>query len=188
MKTYHVSLPILDEHAANTDASTSLCEAKIQLGFIPNLYGVMANLPGLLETYRFGYAQFRQSSGFSAIEQEVVLLTISVTNECHYCVAAHSTIATHQSHLPKAIIEALRQGTALPDSRLQALSHFTQAMVTQNGRVKNEDAKLFLDAGFTENQMLAVILAVGIKTLSNYTNHLVNTPVDPVFKAQEWHK
>ena len=118
----------------------------------------------------------------------MVFLTISVTNECGYYVAAHSTIAAQQSHMPKPVIEALRQGAILPDSRLQALSHFTKAMVTQNGWVKNDDTQLFLDAGFTENQILAVILAVGIKTLSNYTNHVANTPVDPVFKAQEWHK
>ena len=41
-----------------------------QVGFIPNMYGYMANVPGMLDTYLFGYDQFRTESGFSSVEQE----------------------------------------------------------------------------------------------------------------------
>lgn len=187
MSTYQLSLPLLSEHSADEDGSKLLNEAKTQLGFIPNLYAMMANFPGLLETYRFGDMQFRQSSGFSAIEQEVIYLTISITNECHYCVAAHSTIATHQSHVPPSVIDAIRKGETAPDNKLQALTRFTRAIVIQRGMINNDEAQLFLEAGFTEKHILAVILAVGMKTLSNYTNHLANTPIVPAFEGQQWH-
>jgi len=55
MKASQLSLSRLDEHSTDTKASKLLLETKTQLGFIPNIYGVMANLPGLLETYHFGY-------------------------------------------------------------------------------------------------------------------------------------
>jgi AhpD family alkylhydroperoxidase len=61
------------------------------------MYAVMANSPGLLETYATGYAAFREASGFTPAEQEVVLLTVSHENGCEYCVAAHSFLADQVS-------------------------------------------------------------------------------------------
>jgi len=37
-------------------------------------------------------------------------------------------------------------------------------------------------AGYSTSQMLAVVLAVGMKTLSNYTNHMASTPIDDAFQ------
>jgi hypothetical protein len=34
--------------------------------------------------------------------------------------------------------------------------------------------------------VLDVILGVGVKTLSNYTNHIAHTPLDPAWADQEW--
>ncbi len=31
-----------------------------------------------------------------------------------------------------------------------------------------------------------MLLAISIKTISNYSNHVFRTPVDAMFKAREW--
>ena len=49
-----------------------------------------------------------------------------------------------------------------------------------------EDLKAFLDAGYTVNHILGVITAIGVKTLSNYFNHIFHTPVDEAFKGRVW--
>jgi len=41
----------------------------------------------------------------------------------------------------------------------------------------------FTKAGFRKEQALEVVLAVAWKTLSNYVNHLVDTPIDEAFAA-----
>jgi hypothetical protein len=41
-------------------------------------------------------------------------------------------------------------------------------------------------AGYTRRQVLDVVLGVGMKTLSNYTNHIAHTPLDPAWQNQEW--
>lgn len=184
--TYQLSLAKLDENTADKKVGPLLKNSKEHLGFIPNLYGIMANQPGLLEVYCFGDQHFRQTSGFSAVEQEVIYLIISVVNGCHYCVAAHSSMAEYQN-VPQAVIEAVRQGVSIPDEKLEALSQLTQAMIIQRGWVSEEVTKAFLRAGFTEKHILSVILAVGIKTLSNYTNHMAGTPIDHAFVKHEWH-
>lgn len=111
----------------------------------------------------------------------MIYLTISLANNCHYCVAAHSTIAKKQAKAPGIIIEAIKAGQPIPDEKLQALVVFTRHVVQMQGWVKKQSAHDFLAAGFTEIQILSVILAVGVKTLSNYTNHVANTPIDDVF-------
>jgi AhpD family alkylhydroperoxidase len=81
-------------------ARATLESAQQKLGMIPNMYSYMANAPGLLETYRFGYDLFRQASGFTPVEQEVIFLSISYENGCEYCMAAHSFLADVQSKFP----------------------------------------------------------------------------------------
>jgi uncharacterized peroxidase-related enzyme len=153
---------------------------------IPNLYRYMANSPGALDTYLHGYETFRARSGFTPAEQEVIFLTISFENACDYCMAAHSFLADTRSHVPPGVTEAIRNGTEVPDARLRALSEFTRAMLLSRGRPTAEEASSFLAAGYSERQILEIILAISIKTISNYTNHVFNTPIDLPFKAREW--
>ena len=156
------------------------------LGFIPNMYANMANSPSMLETYVVGYKFFRGDSGFTPAEQEVVFLTISHENGCEYCMAAHSMVGEKMSGVPVAVLSALRSGLPLPDARLQALSVFTRIMVASRGKPARQDLQAFLAAGFSERQVLEIILAIAVKTISNYSNHVFHTEVDPVFAAYRW--
>lgn len=52
--------------------------AEGSLGFVPNIYRLMAAAPGLLETYRLGYGTIRSGS-LTPSEQECVFLTASPT-------------------------------------------------------------------------------------------------------------
>ena len=167
-------------------ARAALETARQKLGMIPNMYAFMANAPGLLETYRFGYELFRRGSGFSPIEQEVIFLTISYENECEYCMAAHSFLADAQSGVPREVTEALRSGADIPDRRLRALSRFTRILLQKRGRPGQADLDLFRAAGYTDAQVLQIVLAIGVKTLSNYTNHLCGTQVDDAFAKRAW--
>lgn len=156
------------------------------LGFIPNMYANMANSPSALETYGAGYNFFRSDSGFTPAEQEVVFLTISHENGCEYCMAAHSMVGEKMSGVPAPVLNAFRSGLPLPDAKLQALSVFTRAMVASRGKPSRQDLQAFLAAGFSERQVLEIILAIAVKTISNYSNHVFHTDVDPVFAAYRW--
>jgi uncharacterized peroxidase-related enzyme len=173
-------------HNADPKAKAVLERAKAQVGFIPNMFAGMANSPGLLETYLDGHDRFRSDSGFTPAEQEVVFLTISRGNGCEYCMAAHSVIADRISKVPPPVTEAIRTEQAIPDSKLAALSAFTSALLATRGRPSKADVLAFLSAGYGERQVLEIILAIGVKTLSNYANHLFHTPVDEIFASREW--
>ncbi len=76
----------------------------------------------------------------------------------------------------------------MPNDRLEALRTFTLKVVRNRGNVDDNAVQAFLDAGFTKRQILEVVLGVAQKVMSNYTNHLANTPVDAPFKMFAWHK
>lgn len=173
--------------SAPEEARALLQGAQSTMGFVPNLYANLANAPAALEAYFGLSAQFDKTS-FNPVERQVVLLTASVENGCEFCVAAHSMIARKMAKVPDAVVDALRNKTALPDERLQALSSFTRAMVKERGWVTGAPLDAFLQAGFTHQQALEVVLGVTMKTLSNYANHLTGTQTNAEFAHEAWHR
>lgn len=155
--------------------------AQSNLGFVPNMYTYMGAQPSVLAGYMQTYGDFRENSGFAPAEQEVVFLTISRTNGCDYCMAAHSMIADNKSGVPKDVLAALRAGEDLPDAKLAALSQFVETMVVTRGNPGKEAVDTFLDAGYEPKHVLGLVVAIACKTFSNYVNHLAGTPVDAAF-------
>lgn len=187
MDTHFVAdLPLLDSTTAGERARASLDRGAKSAGMIPHVYRAMANAPGMLDTYLLGYEQFRTESGFTPAEQEVVFLTISRENGCEYCVAAHSFIADSRSHVPVSATDAIRAGELPEEEQLAAVAQMTQHLMETNGRADATEVAQFLAAGYSQEQILQVILAIAVKTLSNYTNHLFHPPLDPLFESRAW--
>ena len=167
------------------DASKPLLEkAQAAYSFLPNLLGNMAHAPALLEGYMMVATIFKKTS-FTATEQQVVLMSNNLLNGCKYCMAAHTTISKGAG-VPADVIEALRTNTAINDPKLEALRQFSQTMNVTRGNPETTHVEAFLAAGYTEQNILEVILGTAMKTMSNYTNHVSDTPVDDAFADNAW--
>ncbi len=182
-----MTFPIHTTESAPHAALPSLESAQKAFGMIPNLLGTLAEAPGVLKSYLDLSQEFEKSSDLNATERQVVLLTASFENNCTYCMAAHSAIAQSQD-VPREVVEALRSGNPIRDAKLEALRTFTQKVVNQRGFVAPEGVAEFLAGGFQPRHVLEVIHGVALKTISNYTNHLANTKLDPAFQKFEWQK
>lgn len=167
-------------------ARETLAGAQKAYGFVPNLLAVMAEAPSLLTAYRTLSELFDQTS-FNPSERQVVLLAASYENDCSYCVAAHSAIAGMQK-VPADVIQAIRAGKPIPDAKLEALRRFTAIVVASRGWPEETDMAAFQAAGYTRAQVLEVVLGVGMKTLSNYANHIAEIPLDQAFAPAAWAK
>ena len=183
---FTLTLPAKTIENADPRAKAVLVKTREKMGMIPNMYAYMANSPAMLQTYAQGYSLFREESGFTPAEQEVVFLTISRENECHYCMAAHSFVADKLSKVPPEVTDAIRDDGEIKDPKLAALRTFTRTMVVSWGRPRQDDVTSFLQAGYSEAHILDIILAISVKTISNYSNHIFNTPVDAAFAARTW--
>ncbi len=167
------------------EGSKALLEDSIrEFGMLPNLHAVMAESPGVLEAYK-ALGDLFQKSSFDNDELTVVWQTINVEHGCHYCVPAHTAIASMMG-VDRAISNALRDATPLPDARLEALRSFTLRVLRERGRVSPADLDAFYSAGYTRQHVLEVILGISQKVMSNYINHIADTPVDPPFEQFSW--
>ncbi|MBW6389839.1 carboxymuconolactone decarboxylase family protein [Billgrantia antri] len=185
---YQIQLEPQTLDNADEKARPLLEKANAKLGFVPNMYTHMAKAPGVLDTYLHGYELFRQNSGFTPPEQEVVFLTISRLNGCDYCMSAHSMLAEKASQVPADVIDAIRNDQAIPDPHLAALNTFTRVMFDTRGMPGKADVQAFLEAGYDEGQVLQIVLALAVKTLSNYSNHLNHPELDDAFSGHAWQR
>ncbi len=175
-------------HTADTapeSARDTLRLVHKRMGFIPSLYAGLANSPTALKTY-LTLSELIAGSSLSPLEQQVIALTASAENQCGFCMAAHSTIARQMMKVDDAIIDGLRNDEPLSDPRLQALRRFVTDVLRQRGYVRGNALERFLAAGFTHENVLDVIVGVSWKTLSNYANHVLQTPVDAEFVGELW--
>ena len=183
MKTNTNILQPLTIETAPEGSRAALEGVKKGFGFIPNLMGTFANSPAVLNGYLALDSHWEKSS-LSPVERQLVLLAASVSNECGYCTAAHSTILKKFMHVDASVVAALRAGTPLADPRQQALVAFTTELVAGRGHVSDTTRDVFFAAGFTPAQAMEVLLGVSLKTISNYLDHLSPTPIDAPFAAE----
>lgn len=139
-------------------------------GFIPNLFAYMAEAPAALKAY-LALNELVSETSLSAAQQQIALLAVSVENECDFCTVAHHAIGK-MSKANEDTLTAARAQTEINDPQDRALVTFAQAVTKNRGNMSEAEINAFLDAGFTKQQILEVILIVSIKTLSNYINHL----------------
>lgn len=179
-----MNFTIYNTENAPEESKPLLNAAKEKFGFLPNLLGEFAESPALLE----GYLKLNDIIGktdFSPKEQQLAILAVSIENQCHYCSAVHSTILKNQLDVDASIVEAVRSGDQLINPKLDALVNYVRKVVSSRGFVGESDLKPFLDAGYTKRQALEVNLIVALKTISNYTNHLAETPLDEAFEPEK---
>ncbi|NBC34516.1 MAG: carboxymuconolactone decarboxylase family protein [Alphaproteobacteria bacterium] len=154
------------------------------IGMIPGLHAVMAESPQALQAYQQLHALFKQTS-LGTVETHVVWLTLNVYHECHYCVPAHTGLAK-MDKVPDDVIEALRDDRPLSDPRLETLRSFTKSLAEKRGDVDEAELQAFFDAGFTKRNLLDLHVGLAQKVMSNYINHLAQTPLDEPFKKFDW--
>lgn len=168
------------------EESKPLMEASLKgFGMVPNLHKILAEAPATYEAYNTVFNLFMKQTTLSPIEQQVVFMTANFENNCHYCVPGH-TWMMHAAKMPDEVIEALREGTAIPNAKLQVLHDFTKALLDKRGHIGDDKLQTFLNAGYTKRQALEVLTGLASKLISNFTNALAHTEPDAAFQKYAW--
>ena len=106
-------VPVREEVGAEN--KTIFDNLKSALGFVPNLYAVLA----YSDTGLGRYLQFQNGkTSLSNKEKEVINLVVSQVNGCRYCQSAHTVIAKMNGFTDQQILE-IRSGEASFDNRLR---------------------------------------------------------------------
>lgn len=166
---------------ANPTAKALLEKIKGSYGFIPNLFAFMAEAPATIEAYLYLNDLIGKSS-LGPQHAQLSLWIASIENQCEFCRIAHQAFAKKFGVNDQTYRAVVNQGD-IEDPKDAALVNFTRALVNKRGHLNEEEVRAFLSAGFTNQQVMEVILVVTIKTLSNYVNHLTHTEVNPEIQA-----
>lgn len=161
-----------------------LGDAKSAYGFVPNPLADMAESPALLEGYMTLSGIFGKTN-LSETERQIILMVNNRLNDCAYCMAAHTSIA-QMAGVDAGVIEALRNDTPIADTKLEALRSFSIVMHETQGRPTQGQVQAFIDAGYTQQNILEVIVGMSLKLMSNYTTSVVETVLDDAFAANTW--
>ncbi|UTO04479.1 carboxymuconolactone decarboxylase family protein [Moraxella sp. FZLJ2107] len=152
-------------------------------GFIPNLIGVLANSPQALEMYQ-EVGKINSRTSLTPEEIEVVQITAAAHNGCDFCVAGHTKIGTLKLKMPENVLNALRARTTIEDNaKYQALAQFTMQLIDKRGKVSDEELAAVKAAGYSEQNILDVVLGVALATLCNYANNVAQNDINPELQA-----
>ena len=145
-----------------------------KLGFVPNLYATFALSQNALGTY---LALQSAKSSINAKARDVVNLVVSQYNECRYCLAAHTMLGKMNGFTDAQIID-IRKGGASFDAKFDALAKLTRNLVETRGHADAAAMEAFFAAGWTQENLVDVIMTIGDKIISNYLHAATDIPVD----------
>jgi alkylhydroperoxidase family enzyme len=78
---------------------------------------------------------------------------------------------------PEQILQ-IRSGQAPFDNKLNALAEFTLATVKNRGKVNPTSKDAFFEAGYTEANLIDIVMNIGDKIMSNFIHNIGGFPID----------
>lgn len=159
--------------SAPAGSRDALAALERNVGFVPNLAATIAGSPAALTGFVALQTALRGTTRLTALEREVVALTVSRHNDCTYSLAAHSRFAAGAGGTD-TLIAALRSGEPLGDERLERLRGFTAAVLATHGHTAP-----VLDA----EETLEVLAQIAHTTLANHAADVSGAPIDEAFGA-----
>ena len=166
--------PILTMELAPERSKPALKQLEAAFGMIPNIAGVMANSPVLINSLVGLFGNVHGGS-FTEPQIQTVLLTDAVTNECAWAVAFHTALGL-KAGLDPADVEAIRERRLPKDGKHAALSLLAKTLIEKRGR-STTAIDQFVAAGFGEDLALEVIAIVAASTITNYTGSVTRIPL-----------
>jgi uncharacterized peroxidase-related enzyme len=180
MTTFKVHTP----ESAPEKSRPILKDLNGKLGFVPNVLGVLSESPVALK----GWVDLKanlETGTLSPTERKIVHMTTSYLNDCGYCMAAGTTIGEKEG-VARDILNDIREDRKLKDAKLEQLRLFTKSVMRRLGRPDQTDIDAFIKAGYTNAQVLEVVVGVSHAIMGNYINHITQAPLDKAFEANRF--
>jgi uncharacterized peroxidase-related enzyme len=156
---------------------------KKQLGVVPNLFRLVSTSPAALEGY-LGLNGALAKGALEAPTRERIALAVAEINGCDYCLSAHSYLGKNLAKLSDAEIAANRGGGS-SEPKADAAVRFAVKLVNARGHVSDADLQAVRQAGYSDAQVIEIVLHVALNTLTNYVNEVARTEIDfPVVTAK----
>ena len=104
-------------------------------------------------------------------------MAVAEINGCDYCLSAHTYLGKNLAKLDDAEITANRSG-ASNDPKADAAVRFAAKVTRERGHVGEDDLRAVKLAGYTDAQVIEIVLHVALNTWTNYINEVAKTDID----------
>ena len=147
-----------------------------QLGRVPNMMRLLASSPSALE----GYLNLSGALAKGSLPikcREAIALAIAGFNGCQYCLSAHSYVSENAVGIDKEEIRLNMDGNS-KDERTQKGIHFALKVAGLRGQVDAKEIEILKESGFSEAEILEIVVNVSLNILTNYVNEVAKTDID----------
>jgi uncharacterized peroxidase-related enzyme len=152
-------------------------QIKKAVGKVPNTFvAIGAHGPAALKAILQADAVLATSS-LSKQDQETVKLLVSEVAGCDYCVAAHSLLGKMTGLAPE-VLKQVRDGQPTGDAKRDALVRFVRNLEKTSGTISDEEFAAIRAAGYTDQQLVDISLAIAVTTFTNVFNRINDTAID----------
>lgn len=170
-------IPTPDSIPSSPAASQPLLEAvEKQLGRVPNLFRIVGTSPVGLEGY-LGLNGALSRGSLDVRTRQRLAIAVAEENGCTYCLSAHTYLGKNVAKLADEEMTANRDGGS-SDPKARAALAFAKKIVRARGHVSAADVEAVRAAGYTDAEVVEILLQVALHTLTNYVNTALATEVD----------
>lgn len=167
--------PVLEKDAKDELLEIYTDIRKNMGGKVPNIFQYMGNSLPVLKAF-FALNAALSDTSLSPKLREQIALAVAESNHCHYCLSAHSAIASSQRIEQQEILDA-RKGIA-KDDKTKAILKFVKLVVEKRGQVLPEDVQELKKHNVSDQELAEIALAINANMFTNYFNHIMDTPID----------
>ena len=152
---------------AEMDAYFGKCMEK--LGFVPNVLTAYSfDLLKLKAFVAMADGLMLAPSGLSKLEREMIAVTVSCANFCHYCIVAHSAVVrkfSGDATLGDTIAANYRAADL--DDRTHAMLDFAWKLTVEPWSIEEADRAALRKTGFKDRDIWDIAAVAGFFAMSN---------------------
>ncbi|MDP8245282.1 MAG: carboxymuconolactone decarboxylase family protein [Candidatus Hinthialibacter antarcticus] len=168
-------LKAVQPETTNGKVKEMLDAVNSKLGMIPNLIRTFANSPAVLQAY-LDFSGALAGGVLTPTLREQIALVVSQTNQCEYCLSAHSAIGKMLGLSQEEILDN-RQATS-SNPKTEAALQFSKRVAEKRGFISDDEFKQLQSAGYSDEEIAEIIANISLNLFTNYFNHIAETDID----------
>lgn len=146
-------------------------------GKVPNAYAAIGSLQPAALDVMLDVDAVLAAGSLSKKDIETIKLVFSTAVDCDYCVAAHNLVGKLVGLSPETLRQ-LRRGEPTGDAQRDALATFVRYLASTSGTIPGEQYDAIKAAGYTDQQLVEISLAISVIIFTNVFNRINDTNVD----------
>lgn len=154
-------------------------------GFIPNVFLALAWRPDEFRAFMaYHDALMGKREGLSAAEREMIVVAVSIGNQCQYCVVAHGAILRVRAKDPaiSELVAANWRKAKLP-ARQRAMLEYATKVATASHLVSAADRQAVLEVGFSQDELWDIGAIAAFFSMSNRLANAIDLKPNREFQS-----